>query len=330
MKKSVRTLLIILGVIILLITLGPFLVPIPPLENTAPVAELAGADSQFITVPFDGTDGLAIHYREAGSGGPNFLLLHGFNSNLYAWDEVFADFAEYGRTVAYDRIPFGLSEKLLDGDWNGPNPYSTAATVTQAFALMDALEMETAVLVGNSNGGSVALEMARAQPDRVEALILLAADVYTGGGSPIPPWLTRTPQLRHLGPLISRGLANADLADQVYHDPGIVTAEMAAKAQIGTRVADWDRALWEYTMAAEEEDLPQAVPTITQPALVITGDDDGIVAPADTERLAQNLPNAALVVLPNCGHVPQQECPQGVLAETAVWLAEMGLDGNGR
>ena len=330
MKKWLRFLLIILGIIVLLLAVGPFLVPIPPLENTVPVADLIDADSQFVTIPFDGTDGLDIHYKEDGSGDTNFLLLHGFNSNLYAWEAIIDEFAVYGRTVAYDRIPFGLSEKPLADDWSAANPYTTAATVAQAFTLMDTLGMDTAVLVGNSNGGSIALEMARTHPERVTALILAAPDVYTGGGSPIPPWLTRTPQFRHIGPLISRGLAGADLSEQVYADPGIVTADMATKAQISTRVADWDRALWAYTMASAESDLPNFLTTIDIPALVITGDSDGIVNPDDTRRLATELPSAAFVELTACGHVPQQECPAAMMAETAVWLDTQNLASNGR
>jgi pimeloyl-ACP methyl ester carboxylesterase len=61
---------------------------------------------------------------------------------------------------------------------------------------------------------------------------------------------------------------------------------------------------------------------LNMPVLVITGDDDRIVATADSIRLASELPNADLVVLENCGHVPQEECPQafhGMQSDLFYW-----------
>jgi pimeloyl-ACP methyl ester carboxylesterase len=59
---------------------------------------------------------------------------------------------------------------------------------------------------------------------------------------------------------------------------------------------------------------------LTLPVLVITGDDDRIVPTADSVRLAGELPNAELVVIPGCGHIPQEECPQAVLDAIQTFL----------
>lgn len=328
MKKLLRVLLIIGGVLLALILIGPFLVPVRPLEGLQPPQALAGDDSQFLTLPFEGTDGIDIHYRAVGEGEPAFVLLHGFASSLYTWDEVFDHFAGLGRTFAYDRPPFGLSERLVDGDWSGPDPYAPDAAIEQLTAMMDEQGLERAVLVGNSAGGTVALRMALAQPERVAGLILVSPAVYSGGGAPafIRP-LLGTPQIERLGPLVSRSFLSMgdSLEQQAYHDPSVITAEQRAKSRLGLQVENWDKALWAFTQASEESDLVARLGEISVPVLVVTGDDDRIVPTEQSVRLAGELPDADLQVIEACGHVAQEECETAFLAAVDAWLAEKGL-----
>jgi pimeloyl-ACP methyl ester carboxylesterase len=175
MSKFVRVLLIVLAVVLLLVLVGPFLIPIRPLPDTQPLAALTPPESEFVAVPFPGTGGIRTHVRTSGDSDPTFVLLHGFAANLYTWDLVFDEFAENGRVLAYDRIPYGLSARLLAGDWSGPNPYTPEASIDQLIALLDAQGIERAVLVGNSAGGALAMRAALAYPERVQGLILISA-----------------------------------------------------------------------------------------------------------------------------------------------------------
>jgi pimeloyl-ACP methyl ester carboxylesterase len=59
---------------------------------------------------------------------------------------------------------------------------------------------------------------------------------------------------------------------------------------------------------------------VTVPTLVVTGDDDTWVPTAQSVRLASELPSAELVVIPNCGHVAQEECPQQFLEAVLDFL----------
>ena len=94
-------------------------------------------NSQFVTIPFEGTDGIDIRYIEEQSTSSEaetaFVLLHGSVHNAFTWNEVMDFFGEQGRVIAYDQIPFGLSEKLVAGDWTGRNPSSSDAAVEQLF-----------------------------------------------------------------------------------------------------------------------------------------------------------------------------------------------------
>ncbi len=74
---------IILIVLILVLAIGPFLVPVPALENTKTIEQLADADSQFIEL-----NGINVHYKKWGEGEPTFILLHGFGASLFSWREV--------------------------------------------------------------------------------------------------------------------------------------------------------------------------------------------------------------------------------------------------
>ncbi|MCB0114305.1 MAG: alpha/beta hydrolase, partial [Caldilineaceae bacterium] len=146
---------IVVLVLLLLAAVVPFLIPVSPLTNLQVVQAAASPQSKFVTIPFAGTDGLDIHYlTDEAQGGDEstFVLLHGSNFNAFTWTEVFDFFDAQGRVIAYDQIPYGLSEKLVDGDWSGPNPYSTEAAVEQMMTLLDTLGVDRAILVGNSYG----------------------------------------------------------------------------------------------------------------------------------------------------------------------------------
>lgn len=318
-------------VLVLLIAFGPFLVPVPPLPSPVAAETLAGPDSRFVEVPHAG-DTLTVHYEEAGKGEPALLLLHGFAASTFSWREVLPALGRWGRAVAFDRPAFGLTERPLpeswQGDWTTQNPYPSTAQAALTMGVMDQLGIGEAVLVGNSAGGAVAMLAALEHPERVKALILIDPAVYSGG-NPVPGLraLFNTPQLRHLGPLIARQIQGwgLDFARSAWFDPTKITDEIWAGYQQPLQVANWDRALWELTAANAPTGLPDRLAELTLPVLVITGDSDTIVPTELSVRLAEELPDAELVVIPNCGHVPHEECPQAVLDAIEAFLA--GLDG---
>jgi pimeloyl-ACP methyl ester carboxylesterase len=106
-----------------------------------------------------------------------------------------------------------------------------------------------------------------------------------------------------------------------WHDPGLVTPEILAGYRRSFQVADWDRALWEFTLASRDLKLSRRLEELRLPVLVITGDDDRIVPTAESLRLAEEIPGAQLAVIPDCGHVPQEECPQRFLQAVQGFLA---------
>ena len=327
LKRLAKILGVIFILIILLLAVGPFLIPVAPLEGLASAQQVATNESKFITIPFSGTDGIDIHYMSNNTNAtddtPTFVLLHGSNFNSYTWTEVFDFFSQQGQVIAYDQIPYGLSEKLVAGDWSDRNPYSSVAAVDQLFLLLDELNVGHAVLVGNSYGATLAVQAAQAHPERVDALILVDAAVYVE--EEMPAWLFDLPQMRRLGPLFARQLGQSEaFIRQTYLNPEQISDERMALTMIQTQVRDWDTAYWEYlrVWGLDTPDYITRIPEIQQPVLVISGDSDAIVPVSDSQTLHSELPNSELVVLPSCGHVPQEECPDIFEEAVGEWLSQ--------
>lgn len=308
----------VLIALLLALAIGPFLVPVPPLTDTIPPRALADADSRFVEI-----DGIDVHYKTRGDAGPAVLLLHGFGASLFSWQKVMEPLGSTHRAIAYDRPAFGLTERPLE--WTGVNPYSGAAQVALATGLLDALGVDRAVLVGNSAGGRVAVDVALAAPERVAGLVLVSPAVGMGGGGPFrfAAPLLRTPQMTHLGPLIVRSIRDfgPDIVRRAWHRPERMTDAVMAGYTKPLRADDWDAALFEHARAPRGADSAARLAELAAvPTLLVTGDDDRIVPTARTVELAGRMSNARLEVLDACGHVPQEECPDAFLGVLEPFL----------
>lgn len=322
MKKVLKITLIIIAILLLLIFVGPFLVPVPPLENTQPSETLADPDSQFIEI-----NNLKVHYKQQGEGKPVFILMHGFGASTFSWREVMDPFSQYGTVIAYDRPAFGLTERPLD--WEGVNPYSQEGNINLLLGLMDVLGIEEAILVGNSAGGTLATAFTLQHPERVKALIEVDAAIYqTMPDSKLLDWLLGTPQMDQIGPLISRRLAGRsgeDFIRRAWSDPDLIEQkpEILAGYRKPLMAENWDRSLWEHTKASDAPELDGRLDQIEVPTLVLSGEDDQIVPVENSQRLAEDIPGSTLVIFENCGHLPQEECPNAFMSAVEEFITTL-------
>jgi esterase len=111
-------------------------------------------------------NGVALYYEEHGAGEP-IVCIHGTGSSSALWRDAAAVLATHGRTILYDRRGFSRSER--------PEPYVTNVHqhTDDAAALIDALDAAPAIVIGRSQGGEIAVDLALRYPDRVRALALL-------------------------------------------------------------------------------------------------------------------------------------------------------------
>jgi pimeloyl-ACP methyl ester carboxylesterase len=309
MKKGWEITLIVLASLLFLILVVPLLVPVPPAKRTLPVEALADPDSQFIEVK-----NIRVHYKQTGSGEPVFILLHGFGASTFSWREVMQPLSKYGTVIAYDRPGFGLTERSLE--WEEENPYTLESNVELLRSFMDAKGIEQAIIAGSSAGGTVATAFTIAHPERIQALIEVDAAIYqTVPRSRLLTWLLHTPQVDHIAPLLLRLFLNENTAKRflssAWYDTSIIEENPEImKGYTKPFMADnWDRALWEHTLAAQPPDFIDQLDEIQVPTLVVGGEFSQLVPIELSQRLAQDIPNATLVVIPDCGHLPHEECP---------------------
>ena len=324
MNRIVRNVGILALIFLLLVTVLPLLIPLPPLLDTSPAKDLADPDSKFIPV-----NGIQVHYKIYGSGEPVMILLHGFGASTFSWREVTGPLSQSGTVIAYDRPAFGLTERPMPGSWKGESPYSLQSNVSLLFGLMDALKVQKAILVGNSAGGTVAVEAALQNPARVSALVLVDAAIYSSGGTRfglLAPFIN-TPQMSHVGPYFARTLAGdqgTQFLETAWHDPSKITPAITAGYRKPLSVDDWDIALWEFTKTGSgNEGLEQHLKELSMPVQVISGDDDRIVPTEMSVQLSKDIPGAKLTIIPACGHLPHEERPQLFLAAFDTFLKSL-------
>ena len=254
---------------------------------------------------------------------PLLLLLHGFGSSTFTWDRIAPALAQLGTVVAYDRPGFGLSQRPLQSNWPGYDPYDPTEQAQLALELMQTLGFEQAVLFGNSAGGGVALDMALKYPEAVQAMVLVSPAVSGRSGSnPFVDWLIRTPQVRHLGPLLVRALVPSmqSLITTAWHDPSAMPSDVIPAYRKPLTASNWDAGLWYVTSAPGQLNLWSQVGSIQQPALIVHGDDDRIIPQSDSRRLVSLNSYFTFVPLAGLGHVPQEEGPQAFLDVVLPWL----------
>lgn len=224
------------------------------------------------------------------------------------------------RVIAYDRPPFGLSDK---------SPHTTrtgSGQARQAVELMDALEIDSAVMVGHSAGGRVIAYIGTMFPERVDGLVFVAGAV---GDDPRTPDADEQENGSALSGLfefagrldpespISRGLVRNFLSEEqfislladAYYDPVIVTDEVAAGYGRILRVEGWESAF--LSLFSEQiEPEPLSIETLADlniPILLIWGEEDTWVPVARGEALRERLPDAEWITYELTGHMPMEE-----------------------
>lgn len=324
MPFRIKVSLIILAVLIAAVIVLPLVLPIAPPPGVRPLAEVAGPDAAYVNVA-----GVDLHVRrwEGEGDGPAFLLLHGFPYSTRTFDDLAPLLAARGDVVAVDPPGLGLTERPDPDEPDlGLDPYAPSSQPRLVAGLIEALGLDRPVLVGHGYGARVALDTALASPELVGGLVTVGASPYVvQRRSFVTRLFMGTPQLRRLGPVFLRQLAaepGLRILRAGWYDPTRITQERIDAFLEPFTVEGWDVALWRLSQAEPPESLEGRLGAVRAPALVVAGEEDGVVPVEQSERLADDLPDAELVVVPGCGHAVQEECPADLASAIADWLAE--------
>jgi len=237
--------------------------------------------------------GQKINYVEAGSG-PTVILLHGLGGSTQAWMFNIAPLAEKYHVVVPDQIGFGKSDKPLVN-------YRIRTYVDFLDQFCKQLKIERASLVGNSMGGWIAAAYTAAFPDRVDKLVLVDAAGYA------PPKDLDPRTFYSLNPTTREG--TKVLLSRVFYGKAFQT-DAAIEQAIAARLAAGDgytiKSITESIIRGEDL-LDETVKTIKRPTLIIWGRQDGLVPLAQGEHFNKDIAGSKLIIIEQCGHIPNLE-----------------------
>ena len=314
------------GLIVLaLLLIVPFLIPVES-SGVRTYKEVAGegatfANAQGIEIFYEKTDFVCQEGKDC-SNPPVIFLMHGFGANTFSYREVTKPLSELGDVIAYDRPGFGLTERPTS--WEGENPYGS---IGQDLILDELIERfasgRDVILVGHSAGGTLAAQYVVDNKDAIKGLILISPAILSNGGTPSwLNWIYSIPQLDHLGPLLVSSIASSgmDRLDESWYNKDLITEDVKAGYREPLSVIGWEEGFWEFNRAPRPFDVRDRLDEITIPTLLITGDTDTVVATKDTEALASMIENSVLFVIPQSGHLAQEETPEDTMkAIQVVW-----------
>jgi pimeloyl-ACP methyl ester carboxylesterase len=227
---------------------------------------------------------------------PALLAIGGWIGSWELWAEPFAILSRSWRAIAYDHRGAGATVAPVESITNDN-------LLADAFAVLDAYEVDRCILAAESAGALTALSAALAAPDRIAGLVLVGPLWYA------PPRASDNPFL--LG-LQRNYAATLDwFVEACVPEPDSDHIKRWGR-QILARAAQ-EAAIALYR-ASGRLDLRADLPRVSQPTLILHGSHDAIQPLADSERLAALLPDARLLVLDAAGHVPTLTRPAEVAA----------------
>jgi pimeloyl-ACP methyl ester carboxylesterase len=257
-------------------------------------------------------NGLRLNYTDEGRGLP-LLFVHGFPLCCGAWQkQVDALRASY-RVIVPDLRGFGDSE-------GKPGTTSMAEFAADLHGLLQQLNTGPVVLIGHSMGGYVALAFARQFPAMLRGLVLVSTKAGTDTPEVAAGRRATAEKVRAEGvKLIVDAMAAKMLAAS---NPDATMAEQMRELMAPSRP---EGAIAALLGMAERPDSTPMLAGISVPTLVVTGADDGIIPPAESEKLAPVIPGAQLSVIPRAGHLVAFEQPDAFNRVLTEWL-ESGIE----
>lgn len=260
-------------------------------------------------MPFVTIAGRALHYEERGQGTP-LVLLHGFPfSSESFWPQLDSPPAGF-RLLVPDHRGFGQSAP-------GEGVSTMEALADDALALLDALAIPQAIIGGVSMGGYVAIALARRDPGRVKALVLIdtQASADDEAGRARREAVAREVEEKGLGPLAETMLPK--LLAPATSDEVKARVDRMMRAQSPAATAAASRGM------ATRTDGRDILSRFGGPCLVVVGEQDVITPPEKAKAMAALMPQARLEIVAGAGHLPNLEQPEAFHRAVGAFLGSL-------
>lgn len=259
------------------------------------------------------------------------VALHHFYGSAQTYDPLGRRLAAAGvRTVAFDRVGFGLTERPDPaGRWIGPDaPYTRDFAVGQLRELLDLLDVDRAVVTGTSMGGTTALQFGLAHPDRTAHLVPVSAPL---NGDASPPVSVRRVLRSRWAASLARPIVrwqgqriDAERVGGSWMNPSKVAYHDVDAHNRFVGVDSWDIGLWWKLVSDTPPSLLSRLTELRRFDVAVTAvgaTADRTVRPSVATRIASETGGRNVTL--TCGHVVHQECPEGL----AQVLLEVSRDG---
>ena len=266
-------------------------------------------------------NGHRIAYLDQGQG-PPVLLIHGFGGSMWQWEYQQAALAGQFRVITPDLLGAGFSDK--------PDiEYTPEQLLDFLTGFLDALQIPKAAMIGNSMGAGLAIGLALDHPTRVTSLVLidgLPPKVLDHLGSPTLRRALTTPApswLVSFGNWLFGGQMLESTLREFIHDPALLTPAVLDRSNRNRQRPGLFRALLTVgtNLPRWEREFAPRIGTITQPTLVIWGEEDRVFPLAVGDALHRLIPGSQFLRVPNAGHIPQWEQPDLVNVQIRSFLA---------
>jgi non-heme chloroperoxidase len=252
--------------------------------------------------------GIALSFAAGGdSSGAPVVFLPGPTDSWRSYEAVLERLPPSIRSVAVSQRGHGDSDKPANG-------YRVEDFAADAVSLLDALEVDRAVLVGHSGSCLVARSVAIEQPDRVAGVVLEASPLTLSGDARLTEFVESV--VSRLDDPIDAEFARSFVADTSAAglEPGAVEGLVTELLKVPARV--WH----EMFGALLRYDDTAALGRVRAPARLIWGDRDTLVSRQTQQHLRERLPDAELVVYQGIGHTPRWEDPTRFAHDVAAFV----------
>ena len=246
-------------------------------------------------------NGVRLQYIESGSGYP-VVCIPGNGLSTDMWRHLIPELSQRYRAISYELRGMGKSE----APGRRGVTYTNEDHSKDLEAFLDALDINHAAIVGHAFGGFVAMRVAIDRPERVSAMVLVngSAKMESPTVSKFPGWAT-TVEADGMEPLLDGAMARW-FVERVHREhPEVIRfyrEMLGANPPMG------------YAANARGIpllDLRDELNTIQCPTLVIAGKEDKATPPSENEIIAERIPGARLVVLPDTSHtVPEEQAEE--------------------
>lgn len=254
--------------------------------------------------------GNRFHYQIHGeSDKPALLLLHGFMSSLYDYDEWIEELSSDFYIIRVDLPGMGLSAPNITDD------YSQRGLTEAIHDFVQAISLENFSIAGHSRGGSVAWAYTVLYPNKVDKLILnaasgLAFEQNNDGNKPLSFRIAETPIVKEVLRYIAHPKSvKRSLNALVYNQHHVSERWVMRMYELSLHNNNRDRMV-RMRPFIPDQSLIAKLPSIRQPTLILWGENDALTPISHGERYKRAIPQATFIRFEKMGHFPQIEAPK--------------------